>query len=70
MRIFDDEKKKIVNFKLLFRASEHNFEAKAFHEYCDGKPQTILLVKTNYGKIIGGYTPIEWQSINEKKCVN
>ena len=48
MSIFDDKMKTIVGFKLLFRASEHNFAIKAFHEHCDGIPHTILLVKTNH----------------------
>ena len=54
--------KTIKEMKLLYRESEHNFEAKAFHDLCDEKAHTILLVKTNFDKIIGGYTSIEWQS--------
>lgn len=48
--------------KLLFRASEHNFRAAEFHKYCDGIANTLTIVKTQYGKIIGGYTPIPWKS--------
>ena len=48
--------------KLLFRASEHDFEAKAFHDHCDGHPNTITVIKSNFGNIFGGYTNIPWGS--------
>ena len=51
--------------ELLYRASEHNFEVGAFHDLCDGKSDTIVLVMTNFDKIIGGYTPIQWNSIKD-----
>ena len=35
---------KLKSFKLLYRASEHNFDAKQFHESCDGVPNTLVLV--------------------------
>lgn len=28
---------------------------------CDGIPDTFVLVKTEFDKIIAGYTPIKWQ---------
>lgn len=31
---------------LLFRASEHDFSAVKFHQYCDGIPHTLTLVRT------------------------
>ena len=52
----------IFQFNLLFRASEHSFSAYAFHKYCDGKKNTLVLLRTRYGKILGGYTPIAWSS--------
>ena len=56
--------------ELLYRASENNFEVTAFHKLCDNKAYTITLLKTSYGKIIGGYTPIEWKSSNEGTFAN
>jgi len=44
----------------LFRASDHGFSAKEFHKHCDHIPHTLVLIKTNFGKIIGGYTPLKW----------
>ena len=30
----------------IFQASEHNFAASAFHKACDGKNDTLVIVKT------------------------
>ena len=49
--------------KLLFRASEHGFSVKEFHRWCDGKAPTLVVVRTNYGKTLGGYTPVPWKSV-------
>ena len=32
--------------KLLFRGSEHNFKAKAFHQNCDNIHNTLTVVRT------------------------
>jgi hypothetical protein len=29
---------------------------------CDGKKNTLTLVKTQYGKVAGGFTPLPWSS--------
>ena len=42
------------NWKLLYRASVHNYAASSFHEYCDDKGPT--LIKSTEGWIFGGYT--------------
>lgn len=46
----------------LFRASEHSFQARKFHELCDGVSHTLTLLKTEFGKTLGGYTPLSWNS--------
>ena len=52
----------IRRFKFLFRASDHQYSADKFHEYCDNKPGTITIIKSNHGNIFGGYTSKSWQS--------
>ena len=47
---------------LLFRASENSFKASAFHESCDGHPNTITIIQSHHGNIFGGYTDIPWAS--------
>jgi hypothetical protein len=53
-------KKNIVLLKLLYRASDNYFSVRKFHEKSNGVPNTILFVKTDFGKKIGGYTPLKW----------
>ena len=47
--------------KLLYRASRDGDEASAFHEHCDNKGPTLVLVSAK-GKIFGGYTGQSWDS--------
>lgn len=47
---------------MLYRASDNDFSVIRFHQYCDGEPNTIVFVKTEFNKVIGGFTPIPWRS--------
>ena len=49
----------IKSLRLLYRASEHNFDLKAFHKLCDGIPHTLAIVKTETYRIasIDHYLP-------------
>ena len=49
-------------WKLLYRASEHRYTAKSFHEYCDDKGPTLIIIKSSGGWIFGGYTTQSWSS--------
>ena len=53
----------MLKVEKLFRASEHNFSVTAFHEKCDNKEDTLVLVRTEFGKNIGGYTHNPWKSV-------
>jgi hypothetical protein len=53
-----------VQFQLLFRASEHGFKAAAFHDKCDNFEDTLVLVKTQFGKTIGGYSHCRWNAVS------
>ena len=55
-------KQNIKSMNMLYRASENNFSALEFHKKCDSIGETVTLVETEYGKIIGGYTPLPWNS--------
>ena len=46
-------------WKLCYRASTHGWAAKTFHERCDGKPDTVTIVKVGE-YVFGGYTDIPW----------
>ena len=47
-------------WKLLYRASEHGYTPESFHEYCDDKGPTLIIVKSSGGWIFGGYTTKSW----------
>jgi hypothetical protein len=48
----------------IFRASEHDFSSAAFHTKCNGVTDTLVLVRTEFGKTIGGFTNHAWNSSN------
>ncbi|KAK8807853.1 hypothetical protein WA158_007382 [Blastocystis sp. Blastoise] len=59
-------------WKLLFRASEHNYSAYEFHNYCDNQGETVTLIKhighNNHINIFGGYTDQSWESFPFTMC--
>jgi hypothetical protein len=52
----------VSSAKLLFKASEHEFSVKKFYEICENVSETVIVCKTNKDKIIGGYTPLKFNS--------
>ena len=54
--------KPVKALTLLYRASDNEFSVKKFHQKCDGIENTVTVVETEFGKIIGGYTPVKWES--------
>ena len=52
----------VRRFNFLFRASDHNYSAKKFHKYCGDKGETIVIIKSNWGNIFGGYTSESWKA--------
>jgi len=56
---------KQCKYTLIFRASRDGYTRKAFHDKCDGMAPTVTIIKTNYNKVIGGYTTLKWTSKGE-----
>ena len=56
--------------KLCYRASLHGWSSQHFHEKCDGKADTVVLVKVG-NCIFGGYTDqtLTWDSKNFTKFI-
>ncbi|CAB4424717.1 unnamed protein product [Rhizophagus irregularis] len=55
-------------FYLIYRASRDGNTAEAFHEKCDSKGATIVVVKIKDSEqIIGGYNPFSWDLYNHYK---
>ncbi|GBB93830.1 hypothetical protein RclHR1_02240002 [Rhizophagus clarus] len=50
-------------FKLIYRSSRDGFDVCKFHEYCDNKGPTVVIIKVhNSREIIGGYNPLSWNN--------
>ncbi len=47
---------------LLFRATRDGFDSQAFHSKCDGKGNTISIIKSNLDYVFGGYASSAWNS--------
>lgn len=47
-------------WKLLYRASEHDYNALSFHRHCDNRGSTLIIIKSTEGWIFGGYTTQPW----------
>jgi hypothetical protein len=50
-------------FLLLWRGSRDGFQAKDFHDRCDGHSNTLTLILEKKGNIFGGFTPLAWESV-------
>jgi hypothetical protein len=61
-----DFKKPINSLKLLFKASEDNFDIGKYFEKCGDTQNTIILCLTNQENIIGGYSSLS-HSADEKE---
>jgi hypothetical protein len=56
------------NWTLVYRGSDDGFDARDFHDLCDGVKNTLTIIKakeTSY--IFGGYTEKAWDSFSLKK---
>jgi hypothetical protein len=53
-------------FALLWRGSRDGFAAADFHRRCDGHANTLTVIQDTKGNIFGGFTPIEWESRQNK----
>ena len=49
---------------MIFRASEYDFRASEFHKHCDNIKNTLVLIRTEFGKTLGGFTCTPWKSQN------
>ncbi len=59
---------KLCNFsesqkwKLIYKASEDGFAAVNFHSKCDGKKNTLTVIKSSNGNVFGGFCQEQWSS--------
>jgi hypothetical protein len=55
-------------FTLLWRGSRDGFGARDFHGRCDGHANTLTFIEDTAGNILGGFTPVEWDSTGRLKA--
>ena len=56
---------------MIYRASEYGYTAKSFHECCDDKGPTLIIIKSSGGWILGGLTTQSWKVVHpdEDGCI-
>ncbi len=55
--------------KLLYCSSRDGLSNSAFHNTCDDKGRTIVIIETTEGGVVGGYTNTAWKSPGSRaKC--
>jgi hypothetical protein len=52
---------------LLYRATRDGFKASDFHDKCDGKSDTLVIIKAESGNVFGGYTHLTWDTSGSDK---
>ena len=52
---------------LLFSKTKDGDSYETFHKLCDNKGDTVVLIKSNEGFTIGGYTPLDWDDTSGSK---
>ncbi|KAJ5073902.1 pep-cterm sorting domain-containing protein [Anaeramoeba ignava] len=62
--IIDDEF--FFSMDLGYSGSRDGFSAKAFHDACDDKGKSLVLIQTLENNIFGGYTQVGWMTQKEK----
>eukprot|EP01083_Nonionella_stella_P178459 630446_1 len=48
-------------WRLLYRGSRDGFAANVFHNKCDGKANTLSIIRTNSNNVFGGYASVPWK---------
>ena len=57
----------LIDFALLYRASEHAFSTHEFHQQCCHKGATITIIHNNKDFIFGGYASKSWPTPNGRE---
>jgi len=45
----------------LYKATRDGFNHNKFKEKCLAKPNTLIVLLTEFNRLIGGFTPLVWQ---------
>jgi len=56
--------KKIKGYSKIYSSSVDGFNSDTFREKCKNHVHTICIARSNFGKILGGYSPMKWANYN------
>lgn len=56
------KEKNKFSFNKIFKATEDGFISSSFYAKAESKSPTLIIMKNNFGKIIGGFTSIAWKT--------
>ena len=54
--------KNIKGYSKIYSSSVDGFNLNTFHEKCKNHLHTICIARSNFGKVLGGYSPMKWES--------
>jgi len=57
-----EKEKENFSFQKVFKAKVNGFDSEAFFKNVENKKLTITIIKNNHGKILGGFTSLEWET--------
>jgi regulator of replication initiation timing len=52
-------------WRLIYRGSQNGWSAANFHNCCNNKGESIVVIRSSEGYIFGGYCPVSWTSSNQ-----
>jgi hypothetical protein len=55
-----------VQLQRIFKGSDHNFRASAFHQHCDNKGPTLSVILSDKDRLFGGFTKVNWSNKNSE----
>jgi hypothetical protein len=59
-----DTEFKNKKMKLIYKGTKHGMNATEFHKNCNNQGPTVTVIKSNHGKIFGGFLDQAWTSRN------
>jgi hypothetical protein len=60
VKSFVEEEGRVIGYKLAYRGSRHGWMAVDFHRHCDNVGPTLVIIKTTFNKVLGGFTKSSW----------
>lgn len=58
-----------VKFTLLYRGSRDGFRAEEFHRRCDNHGATLVIARSDSGRVFGGFTEQVWSSPDQTQMI-